>query len=280
VTAPVIPTSVVTSTTAVPPTKKTFGWFPRKDKDAIVTAPVAAAATPPATGPKGTKDRIFSFLTQTSQSTAQPTAPPSAKEIEELEEEEEDQENVRPFASTTTVTPSLSVTQTPSNILKENKSIPTTFTPTPMTPMQPQQSSSTKSNSYEPSPPPPNTNTTATPSQTHSSTHNSKNSSPPQPQYQIDDRDDSDASDTDGEDEQQSIPDWAKQPKLRQALERQYGLVAGVPAVDPDTIFPDVQSCVLEEIFGRKIGKSGRYDSYHAPFSSLVLTSLPPPYLL
>ena len=49
--------------------------------------------------------------------------------------------------------------------------------------------------------------------------------------------------------EEQSIPDWARGQRLKEALERQYGL-AGYPPMDPDVIFPEVQTCSLEEIFG------------------------------
>ncbi len=47
--------------------------------------------------------------------------------------------------------------------------------------------------------------------------------------------------------------------KLREQLERQYGLVPGVPPMDPDSIFPEVQSCDLEEIFGCRQGVNRRY---------------------
>jgi hypothetical protein len=43
---------------------------------------------------------------------------------------------------------------------------------------------------------------------------------------------------------------------LKDALERQYGLNGHTP-MDPDTIFHEVQTCSLEEIFGCKGGKNG-----------------------
>ena len=87
--------------------------------------------------------------------------------------------------------------------------------------------------------------------------------SPPREEYKIDDDDDDDSesgsgTDEDEEDEKKKqIPDWAKGPKLREALERQYGL-NGHTAVDPDQIFTEVQTCSLEEIFGKREGKCGK----------------------
>ena len=78
--------------------------------------------------------------------------------------------------------------------------------------------------------------------------------------YQIDDRESSgeSGSGTDEEadkEKQKRIPEWARGTQLREALERQYGM-HGTP-VDPDEIFPEVQTCSLEAIFGIKEGKSG-----------------------
>lgn len=42
------------------------------------------------------------------------------------------------------------------------------------------------------------------------------------------------------------VPDWAKGPALREALESQFNKKQ---KVDPDTIFPEVRTCDLEEIF-------------------------------
>ena len=82
-------------------------------------------------------------------------------------------------------------------------------------------------------------------------------------QYQMDDRESSGSSGsgTDDDNEQEKkkfIPDWAKGTVLREALERQYGLGGNVP-VDPDLIFPEVQTCSLEEIFGSREGRGGAY---------------------
>ena len=82
-------------------------------------------------------------------------------------------------------------------------------------------------------------------------------------QYQIDDRESSDSSGSGTDDEaeqekQKRIPEWARGPQLKEALERQYG-ANGHAAMDPDLIFPEVQTCSLEEIFGTKEGKAGQY---------------------
>lgn len=71
-----------------------------------------------------------------------------------------------------------------------------------------------------------------------------------------DDSSDGGSSDTDDEGEkkqQQQIPDWARGDLLKQALERQYGLNGQTP-MDPDLIFPEIQTCNLEEIFGQRSG--------------------------
>ncbi len=52
---------------------------------------------------------------------------------------------------------------------------------------------------------------------------------------------------------QERIPEWAQGPKLKEALERQFGLNGHTP-MDPDQIFPEVQTCSLEEIFGKREG--------------------------
>ena len=234
VTHPIVPSAITATTTHVAPApvlKKGFGWF-RKDKDAIAT-PAAATSL------KASKEKIF---TQ--------SAAVSTPQVTKEDDITEDQENVKPFSSAVAPTsaPVPSVIATPSSTVPlQSKTVPTTPLQTQTTQSQSQKQQQqqqqkdqvpltpqSESNSYEASPP---------------------NPSPPQPQYQIDDREESDASDTDGENDEQSVPDWAKPPKLRQALERQYGLIPGVPAVDPDSIFPEVQTCVLEEIFGRSQGK-------------------------
>lgn len=86
-------------------------------------------------------------------------------------------------------------------------------------------------------------------------------------EYQMDDRDSSGSSDsgsgTDDESsrrdkKQKQIPDWARGAQLKEALEKQYGLNGHI-ATDPDLIFPEIETCSLEEIFGKKEGKFGKY---------------------
>jgi len=60
--------------------------------------------------------------------------------------------------------------------------------------------------------------------------------------------------------DEQSIPDWARGPRLKEALERQYGLNGHSP-MDPDLIFAEVQTCSLEDIFGCKEGLTRKYAS-------------------
>ncbi|KAG7347636.1 inner centromere protein containing ARK binding region [Nitzschia inconspicua] len=85
----------------------------------------------------------------------------------------------------------------------------------------------------------------------------------PMDTYEISDREgsDSDDSDSEAENDQQKkrIPTWAIRQNLIQALEEQYhGKVDG-KRVDPDDIFPEVQSCDLVAIFGNK--KADKYRS-------------------
>ena len=74
---------------------------------------------------------------------------------------------------------------------------------------------------------------------------------------------DSDDSDSGTEDEadkpEKYIPDWARSVNLKSALAKQFGLVPGVSPLDPDTIFAEVQTCSLEDIFGKVEGKYGKY---------------------
>jgi hypothetical protein len=80
-------------------------------------------------------------------------------------------------------------------------------------------------------------------------------------QYIIDDGESSGSSSGSGTDDeaenekQKRIPEWARAVNLKEALERQYGL-NGHTSVDPDTIFHEVQTCSLEEIFGLKEGRN------------------------
>ena len=46
------------------------------------------------------------------------------------------------------------------------------------------------------------------------------------------------------------IPNWARSVNLVAALEKQYS--TGPDCIDPDTIFPEVESCNLEEIFDQR----------------------------
>ena len=59
-------------------------------------------------------------------------------------------------------------------------------------------------------------------------------------------------------DKQKRIPEWARGQLLKEALEKQYGLNGHI-AFDPDSIFTEVQTCSLEEIFGCREGRSGAY---------------------
>lgn len=47
---------------------------------------------------------------------------------------------------------------------------------------------------------------------------------------------------------------------MKAALEKQYGFHGGV-SVDPDSIFTEVHTCSLEEIFGKREGKCGKYSA-------------------
>jgi len=82
----------------------------------------------------------------------------------------------------------------------------------------------------------------------------------PMSTYEISDREesDSDSSDSESENEKRKkkIPLWAQKANLLPALEQQYNGCIGGRRVDPDEIFPEVQTCDLEAIFG---GKKSRY---------------------
>ena len=81
----------------------------------------------------------------------------------------------------------------------------------------------------------------------------------PMDTYEISDREDSDTDDSDSESEndkqKKKIPTWAQRANLYSALEEQYNGRIGSRKVDPDDIFPEVQSCDLEAIFGPKKSK-------------------------
>eukprot|EP00529_Nitzschia_sp_RCC80_P031778 CAMPEP_0113457472 /NCGR_PEP_ID=MMETSP0014_2-20120614/9428_1 /TAXON_ID=2857 /ORGANISM="Nitzschia sp." /LENGTH=355 /DNA_ID=CAMNT_0000348973 /DNA_START=12 /DNA_END=1079 /DNA_ORIENTATION=+ /assembly_acc=CAM_ASM_000159 len=78
--------------------------------------------------------------------------------------------------------------------------------------------------------------------------------------YEISDREDSETDDSDSEAEnskpKKKIPVWATRANLMTALEHQYnGKGQKGQKIDPDDIFPEVQSCDLEAIFGNKKSK-------------------------
>ena len=78
--------------------------------------------------------------------------------------------------------------------------------------------------------------------------------------YEISDREDSETDDSDSEAEnckpKKKIPIWATRANLMTALEQQYnGKGQNGQKIDPDDIFPEVQSCDLEAIFGNKKSK-------------------------
>lgn len=81
----------------------------------------------------------------------------------------------------------------------------------------------------------------------------------PMDTYEISDREDSETDDSDSESENEKqkkkIPVWAQRSNLYSALEEQYNGRIGSVKVDPDDIFPEVQSCDLEAIFGPKKSK-------------------------
>jgi hypothetical protein len=79
----------------------------------------------------------------------------------------------------------------------------------------------------------------------------------PMDTYEISDREDSDTDDSESESDKpkKKIPTWAQRTNLYSALEEQYNGRVGSLKVDPDDIFPEVQSCDLEAIFGPKKAK-------------------------
>ncbi|KAI2502583.1 inner centromere protein [Fragilaria crotonensis] len=70
--------------------------------------------------------------------------------------------------------------------------------------------------------------------------------------YQISDRDesDSDESDDSGSGPKKKIPDWAQKENLITALKQQYDENGN--RLDPDALFPEVETCDLEAIFDKK----------------------------
>lgn len=98
----------------------------------------------------------------------------------------------------------------------------------------------------------------STPSQqTDTQVHRQEEQKPivmsPMDTYEMSDREESDSggeSDDHENSPQKKIPKWAQKHNLIPALERQF--LDGPNKLDPDTIFPEVSTCDLEAIFGRK----------------------------
>ena len=111
----------------------------------------------------------------------------------------------------------------------------------------------------------PNTTENTQPSANIIAAVNSPQAEVGEDEYRIDGGDsdgESGGSGTDDDDEsnkkQNKIPEWARGVQLKEALERQYGMYGHAP-IDPDLIFPTVQTCSLEEIFGTTEGRAGKY---------------------
>ena len=107
----------------------------------------------------------------------------------------------------------------------------------------------------------PHSTTSKIGSQPSSASWSKKVHSSPLDTYEISDREDSETDDSDSEAEDSSkpkkkIPVWATRANLMAALEQQYnGKGQNGQRIDPDDIFPEVQSCDLEAIFGNKKSK-------------------------
>ena len=67
--------------------------------------------------------------------------------------------------------------------------------------------------------------------------------------------DDMSDSETENDKQKKRIPTWATRQNLYTALEQQVNGTIDGRKVDPDDIFPEVQSCDLEAIFGTKKAK-------------------------
>jgi Inner centromere protein, ARK binding region/SAP domain len=74
----------------------------------------------------------------------------------------------------------------------------------------------------------------------------------PMDTYQISDREDSDSDESDDSDSgpKKKIPTWAQKENLLTALKNQYD--ENCKRLDPDTLFPEVDTCDLEAIFEKK----------------------------
>ena len=94
--------------------------------------------------------------------------------------------------------------------------------------------------------------------------HHLPTEKPPSPMdtYEISDREDSETDDSDSEAEndkqKKRIPLWAQRQNLYKSLEEQVNGRIDGRKVDPDDIFPEVQSCDLEAIFGNQKKKNYR----------------------
>eukprot|EP00587_Corethron_hystrix_P001965 CAMPEP_0113314852 /NCGR_PEP_ID=MMETSP0010_2-20120614/10746_1 /TAXON_ID=216773 ORGANISM="Corethron hystrix, Strain 308" /NCGR_SAMPLE_ID=MMETSP0010_2 /ASSEMBLY_ACC=CAM_ASM_000155 /LENGTH=614 /DNA_ID=CAMNT_0000171219 /DNA_START=213 /DNA_END=2057 /DNA_ORIENTATION=- /assembly_acc=CAM_ASM_000155 len=86
----------------------------------------------------------------------------------------------------------------------------------------------------------------------------------PMDTYEISDRDGSDSDESDSEDERaprKRVPEWARNSNLNEAIIKQYAQCNGEDLIDPDSIFPEVHSCNLQDIFQQKKLKYSRRTS-------------------
>ena len=83
----------------------------------------------------------------------------------------------------------------------------------------------------------------------------------PMSTYEMSDRDQSDSDDSETESRRQKkkVPTWAQKQNLLPALEAQYANRDG--RLDPETIFPPVMTCNLEDIFDQKKSRYNRRTS-------------------
>jgi hypothetical protein len=85
----------------------------------------------------------------------------------------------------------------------------------------------------------------------------------PMSTYEMSDREHSDSDDSESEDHhhqpKKKVPTWAQKQNLLPALEAQYANRDG--RLDPETIFPPVATCNLEDIFDQKKSRFNRRTS-------------------
>lgn len=85
----------------------------------------------------------------------------------------------------------------------------------------------------------------------------------PMSTYEMSDREQSDTDDSDSEShhhrQKKKVPKWAQKHNLLPALENQYANMDG--RLDPETIFPPVATCNLEDIFDQKKSRYNRRTS-------------------